>query len=253
MSNLIQLGSFDLFEQRDSFRWKSTDRNTLVRHWRGSFDSCWASRAYRGDLAYIDLPGYAGAVALLVDDCEINPDGEAADMIITYTGALDDQTLPAPRESFTPQQDELAVERAPLWSAKFDGSAGARRKAAIEAMLKNPDDDEFGADEGSDLAAAIVEVIEDDDLYYVYQLRQEGRHTFPIWPPTFSIVTSHLEEQPVSAGGVQETPAALVMTLPPTLAWLRTGDQQIFNGTLFELTRTWIGAPAWDENLFPSV
>lgn len=80
---------------------------------------------------------------------------------------------------------------------------------------------------------------------------QQGRDKYAVYPPVLRWTSYFVDEPAASGGGYLEFPF-LPLTPPPGFDYLRAGDSLKHNGTFYVLTRTWVGAPSWDNEIYPA-
>jgi hypothetical protein len=82
---------------------------------------------------------------------------------------------------------------------------------------------------------------------------ERGQTHYVLYVPVVRIVEHYwLPPSGLSAGGYIESPPNDTVTPPPG-EYLREGDQLTFNGSTWQLTKKWIGAPEWDTDVYAEV
>jgi hypothetical protein len=251
--DIIFKGSTSLAEQRGSPSFVLAEKCTCTRILRGDYATCWSSKLYRGDSASVPIaPGSATTVTLLVDKCTMTCVGAGiGELRIEYAGSLDDTKIPDPEESVEHQQQQLRVEEHSRWSDLFTGSTGQLAMRAIDALLRCKTQTEMEAVDNYEWILDPNDVDYEPAYNQVYEMRRRGIHTFATFPPVISAVDFSISAPALDAGGYQDIPDVAAYDLPMGLAWIRCGDKARWNGTYYERTRTWLGAPSWDSLLYP--
>lgn len=224
-----------LYEQPDSPVWQFGERVTATQTFRGTYDLCLASAPARGALGTGDFTGGVVAAATVARER-----GGLGVLTIVYEGTTlgawpGGATVPADECEIEDNQQEFAIQKAPIFSElSFDDLK------AIQAFV-----------DGDDVTADVLEWIFDDELAQALVTKlQRGQTHFVLFPPVYSWTTHWLSEPAWDSGGYVEDPYGPV-TPAMDVIWLRMGDKLSFNGSYWRLTRRWLGAYEWDEDIYP--
>lgn len=248
-------------EQPGSPAFTFGQKTTCRRVFRAPFSVCFANRTYRGALASIPIPDvyvlidgepHQVTCNLVVSECTVTRlKGGEGELTISYEGWLDGQVLPSSELAVEQNQVDIAIEKHPRYAETFAGETGASLVKMIDALLhaKNPDE-EAAILESGDWIVEAAEYWTNPLVQEVYELRRRGVHQYACWPPTISI-TDYFAEIPgdMTSGGYIEDPPAGAQA-PTDLVYLRAGDRLAWDGSKFTRTRSWIGAPDWEEKLY---
>lgn len=249
----ILVGSSSLTEQQGSPVFEISDKILCTRVLRGPMATCWSSKPFKGDSATFTVAGTAVSVTLLVSKSTVTYDGAGIGQLrIEYAGVLDETKLPAAEEAVERAQQQLRIEEHPRWADKFSGDAGRIAMRAIDAMLRCKTQAEIEAVDNYNWILDPEDMDYEEAFNEVYKLRLRGINTFAIYPPAISIVDYWTSAPPLEGGGYPQLPQVISHSVPLGFQWLRAGDKSKWNGTYYERTRTWIGAPAWNEELYPN-
>lgn len=208
----------------------------------GSYANAWSNRAYKGDTFVFTVPGTSTSLTLEVEACNVNyTTGTRGLLSIVAVGFVSDQTLPADVEAVTPQRTDLKIEEHPTWASKLTPEVVKDMEDAVRS----------GKTYSQIIADARWAYIDTDaDFSEILELRLKGVHVYAVWPPVVKVTSHYLVCPTLTDGGFQETPVLNTMTVP-NVAYLRAADDVEWNGSFFRVTRTWMGAPEWNESLYP--
>jgi hypothetical protein len=239
MGTTYTLGEETLNEDPGSPRWEFGERIICRRTFRGSYDLCLSSAPMRGAYGTGDFAGYR------VDKSTVDhAQGDRGLLVIDYqTSGEPPQgaTLPETESSIDLQQIEQDLRKHPRYTALTTGNFND-----ITTLLENDQDkDAYNAAHARILADDQFELI--DELWG--KLERKITH-YALWTPTVRLKVFYWSPPDgLTTGGFIEDPPAMWIT-PPSGTYLRAADSVQYNGTTWEVTSTWVGAPDWDADLY---
>jgi len=220
---------------------------TLVYH--GTYAQCVASIVYRGWLGTGDNVGY------IVDSCSITRDkGERGRLEIVFKlwGPADGGEgiqLPADEVELSPVDASPRIERHPYWGPDEWNLDATDIRETLDLLQKSYSPTAEGRQEREDDYAFLLSG--QKDLYDKISRGQEVYY-FANWQYVWTEYSWTLPS--LADGGVTETPGGpLAGALGSDLTWLRLADQLRVQNGAYAVTHTWLGAPEWDSDLYPSV
>lgn len=245
-----------LIEDADSPQYTFAEKITCTRKYSGLHSLCLASALYKGISGLpANLPPSFGGLDMTgwyVSKSTVNKrDKQIGHLIVEWEGPASGsypETTKPDTWILTPTDINPRIELH-LRYKDFD----ATDRSLIRAWVDNPSEtdreqaladlDEWLSDYPLLIPLAHelgLKILEGKDNYY-----------FPGWTYTW---TSYYWAIPaVSNGGKIETPAGpMAGLLGSGLDWLRKADEAEYDGTIYKLTRTWLGADKWDPDLYPS-
>ncbi len=211
---------------------------TMTRTYNGSAALCLSSAPMRGAAGTGVASGYK------VEESKVTQErGGMAKLVIKYvTDGEPPQggQLPADEVGLDRDKVERALQEHPNYSGLSE-----ELNTAIKTLLETAEDHSSHAD-----AKALVEA--DATANELYLKLRKGFTHYVIYPPVYH-ETEYSWDPPtgLSVGGVRETPPAGALTLPTGVDWLREGDKVSFNGTHWQVQRSWLGAPDLDADIYP--
>jgi hypothetical protein len=239
MGETYILGDEALNEDPGSPRWEFGERITCRRTFRGSYALCLSSAPMRGAYGTGDFSGYR------VDKSTVeHAPGDRGVLSIDYlTSGEPDQgaQLPDSESSIELQQIEQDVRTNPRYT-----SLTSQNLNDITTLLET---DQTSAE----WTAAQTRTQADEQWELINELwdKLERKNThYALWVPTVRIKVFYWSPPDgLVLGGYLEDPPAMYLT-PPAGVYLRAADSVTFNGTTWEVTSSWIGAPDWDTDLY---
>lgn len=221
---------------------------TCTRTYVGTLAECLANVVRQGVLGTGDMSGF------IVDGSTVNGIGggnyQLAIKYLAYGSTVD---LPNDEYSVDPFEINPKLEKHPRY-ADLETSLIEQVRSIVDAASPDTRAQAYSLLETQALAnvdgnaARALELadalIRGQDAFYLPGLKY-------IW------ATHHpVDGVPnLSLGGTIETPTGpCAPYLPPGSQWLREADKLAWTGTVWKVTRTWVGAPTghWNTNIYPA-
>jgi len=239
--SVIWRGSSVLEEQATSPEWERGDTVKATTIHKGPHALCLSSMPSKGALGG---GSYAG---LRVASSKVGKEkGGIGTLTVTYEGVLaTDTDVPADEADVELTQQEFPLARHPRYAGLYDYDLEAAEKY-VEAKTDS-EKAEFSwvltVDVPSPEYGALL-------AEYIDKL-QKGRTHWVVFVPVYTSTSHYLVEPTVDPGGFPEDPYG-TLTAPLGFVWLRQGDKLSGGGDgYYKLTRTWLAAYEWDEDLYP--
>ncbi len=248
MGTVIWRGATTLIEQANSPQFTFGDKIQQVRIFKGPFALCLSSAPYKGALGGGSAAGYRVAESTVIPE-----KGRIGTLTIKYevNGDPGGATLPIDEFDMTPQKTEKALEDHPRYGALTRGTLQDIRTCRETAQ----DSTAYLAAAGR--IAALPGATHTLALE-LWDKLQRGFTQIPIYPPSVKITAySWVPPASLSGGGYREVPPAFIgVSLPSTILglpvnWLREADAVGYNGTHYHVTKSWIGGPDLDTDVYP--
>lgn len=238
----IWRGNLQLQEQPNSPQWTFGEKIVAMRTFKGPFATCLTSMPTRG------TKGTGAFAGMRVEESSLTKErGEIGLLQVKYAGAGSSQGQPLPPDevSLQPEKIEKALKKHPRYKTVTE-SLNVDVRTLLETAQDNPS--HFPA-----LERVIASTPEANLAYELYKKLQQGFTHFPYYGPVLK-QTEYYWDTPtsISPGGFRQSPIMEGILLP-AVDWLREADSLSWNGTHFQLTRAWIGAPDLDTDLFPVI
>lgn len=226
-----------LIEQPESGRVESADSRTITKIYRAKYSVCVAAIKFKGTLGSGSLLGYEIRSSSV--ERERGDLGRLTDVWSAGGDDADPETTPLPQDEVAITANNLSprLERhlkySSLTAAEFQKvddavrAPNASQRDAIKATL-------------STLGRELVDKItKGNESYYLATLR-------------YSWVTHSYTVPNSTRGGYIDTIAGspLAGYFLGTISWLREADNLEYSNGIWRLTRSWIGADAWDSDLY---
>lgn len=226
-----------LVEEPGSPRWVFGERFTCTRVFQAGYTLCLNSAPMRGALGTGEMAGYSVAQATVE-----RQRGSLGRLTIEYETLgqpVQGGQLPPTQETIELGQLEQAIEKHPRY-ASFTVENLEDIRTVVNTSKKNEENaDAKTRISGNALAMELVEKL------------RRGNTYFSLWTPTVRIISFFWNAPSgLTMGGFREQPPSTQIT-PPVGEYVRGGDSLSFNGSLWQLTRTWIGAPQFDGDIYP--
>lgn len=236
---VIWRGTTALIEAPNSPEWIYGDRVVMTRTWSGPHAACLAGAVLKGAL------GTGAAVGMRVAESKVlRQRGGIGVLVIIYeTNGQPSQgggQLPPDEIDIDPNKIERAVSEHPMFDALTEKVRGQIDEAVQHA-------------EGTKRDAAVA-LFSGNLLAMKLYLKLKKHFThYALFPPVFKL-TQHSWGPPgsISAGGYREAPPSLPVNTPAGVQWIRQGDRLRFNGSTWQLEKSWVGAPEWDPDIYPA-
>ncbi|TXH10000.1 MAG: hypothetical protein E6R03_15975 [Hyphomicrobiaceae bacterium] len=238
MSNPTHLNLTSLIEQPESRARENGDAQTEARIYIADYDTCKAAQKTKNTVGTGDLAGY------LIRTSKVEPiRGLAAKLIDVWVAGGDDadpesNPLPADEVNVTGTNQSPKTERHPRYIS-LAAIAGEmdRVDSAIKGGTKPERDAAYNA--LSTLGKELVTKIRNgNEAYYLATL-------------TYSWATHSYTLPTMYRGGwVEAVSGPLSGYFVGTISWLRAADDLSYSNGIWRLTRTWLGADAWDSQLY---
>ncbi len=232
-----------LVEQPDSPLHEFGENIVLTRTWRGPHPACVAAAPYRSALGSGIASGYKvaesrvarerGGIGILSVKYEIN--GQPS-------GAM----LP-------PDDFDLSFQQLdrPLRSHSRYVTLTKEAQGYVHTAVETADTDPAHADALVRIAA--LPGAQEQLCYELIDRLNRGISSYLLWyPKVRRTIFSWTAPSSTSKGGFTQTPVIPGLTVPTGVTWLREGDQLNFNGTHWQLTQSWFGAPDLIPGLYPT-
>lgn len=226
-----------LSEEPGSPRWVFGERFTCTRVFQASYTLCLNSAPMRGTLGTGEMEGYSVAQATVE-----RQRGSLGRLTIEYETLgqpAQGGQLPRTQQSIELEKLERAIDQHPRYAGLTEA-----QKHAIDTCVQTST-----TDQAYTTARALISGVP-LAMELLDRLQRKQTH-YALWTPVVRI-TEHYWSAPtgLTAGGSKEQPPSTIMT-PPAADYLRAGDSVSFNGTTWQVTRTWIGGPELDALLYP--
>jgi hypothetical protein len=236
--DVIWVGTGVLVEQVNSPQWTFAEKVSATQIFRGQYAMARASAAPRGALGLGEFAGMRVASSTVVPER-----GRIGTLTITYEGppeADDGSQLPADECAIDYQQQEFDIRSHPTFA-----SLTKEDFWGIDAFLNSSD---FQTEEFLSWLSTGATAPKIDELLQRLQRQQDK---FVMYPPIYRTTSFFLDEPFADGGGYIDYPFGL-LTVPANFSWLRAGDTVNFNGTYWQLTRSWVGAggAGWDTLIY---
>lgn len=227
-----------LVEQPTSPEYVFGEVVTMTRTYAGSAALCLSSAPMRG------AAGTGVASGFKVEESKVSRErGGMGKLVIKYvTDGQPAQGGQLPPTEFGIERDKF--ERALQEHPNYSGLSEALN-TAIKTLLET-------AEGHSEHATAKALVVGDATANELYLKLRKGFTHYAIYPPVYR-ETEYSWDPPtgLSAGGFREDPPDDLLVPPTGVDWLREGDKVSFNGTHWQVQRSWIGGPDLDPDIFP--
>ena len=245
MGTPIWRGSIALVEQPNSPQYTYGEKVTQVRIFRGPWTTCLSSAPFRGALGAAVLGG-VGVIGYRVAETTVNKErGGIGTLTIKYevNGDPGGATLPADEISCDLEKFERSLREHPRYASLTESL-----KTDIDTLLSTAEDNSSHANAKIRVVASALA----NELY----LKNKRQFThFLLYPPSLKIIRYYWSLPPDLVGGAfrQSPPTEHVpvtmMDVP--IQWIREGDRWSYNGTHYQVTRSWMGAIEWDTQIYP--
>lgn len=233
-------GATALVEAPNSPEYTFGETVTLTRTYSGPHALCVSSAPLRGALGTGLNSGFR------VSESKVTRDrGGIGVLIVKYeTNGQPPQgsQLPADEFEIVGESTDLPLAKHPYFVALTSAL-----RADVKTILETSGTDSAHTTARTNVAANALAT------KLLTKLEREFTH-YPLYPPRFTQTLNYWTPPVISAGGFRQTPPAGAVSPPPTTAndgWLREGDRLAFNGTHWQLTRSWRSLPDLDPDIFP--
>jgi hypothetical protein len=245
-----------LVEDADSPQYNFGEKITCTRKYSGLHSLCLASALYKGISGIpANLPPAYGGLDMTgwyVAKSTVNKrDKQIGHLIVEWEGpsygfGSYPETTKPDTWSLTPTDINPRIELHTRYAAFTK-----EERAAIRAWVDAPNEEDR-----DEALASLPAVVNSARLSMAYELGEKilsGQDSYYIAGWTYTWTSYYWAIPAVSDGGRIETPTGPMAGLLGTgLVWLRKADEADFDGTIYKLTRTWLGADKWDTDLYPS-
>jgi hypothetical protein len=235
------------------FLTEAPESGSIVSDSRGQF----LQQIYHGTRAQCEASVVAwgaygtGALAnYTCDRCAVIPQkGDAARMEITWLrpagggGGGGGDVLPPDEYDLVPDDASPRIER----HSKFKTMTGLQRRKAIDVATKSYEPTEAGEAQRAAEYNAMTEL-----QRLLYDKIAEGHETFYFSGWRYTWTAYSWVVLPLVGGGYVESPGGPLAGFISSGVWLRLKDSLSVRNGIFAITHTWLGAEAWDEDIYPN-
>lgn len=238
MPSPLWIGDNVLIEQPGSPEWTFEERVTLRRVWRGPHALSLSSAPLKGSL------GTGMAAGMVVSKSRVQRErGAVGVLTVEYANSgtpTQGATLPPSEASVDTQQLDTALRFHPRYSSLSDDL-----KEKIKTLVETADT--------STQSTALAAVNANSLAKELYTKLRDGRTHYALWNPVYKLrVYSWIPPVGATVGGFRQAPPGVPITAPAGYEWIRQGDQVAFNGSQWVVESSWLAAPKWDADLYPT-
>ena len=243
MGTPIWKGASTLLDAPNSPEYTFGESVAIVRTLSGPHALCLSSAPMRGAIGTGLFAGYR-----VVESKVSRGPGAVGTLIIRF----ETNGQPTQGAQLPPDETSMVLEKIerPLAKHSIYDSLSDDIVSEVNTMLSTSRTDEAhkAARKAIDESSVAIKTL----ALKLFSKMRRGFTHYPLYVPVFS-VTLHYWGPPTGlhAGGVLQSPPTNILTLPAGLDWLREGDSTSYNGTHWQLTRRWIGAPDLDSEIYP--